>query len=191
MLVKLAHSSKDLWTVNRIANALNKIAGVNFFPWDLQPLDKWWVENSSNYTNWPFAQYEQAVATFRACKYDEALTNFEAVLLIDPTADKSRALAVASAVEIGASNKAEKLNTRFAIKTGRWEQWAGAKMILITNATKGTEILASLAKKYPTFPGQSWIGEGNHILRQADWNLYSKLIQPASNSVSTLTNAAK
>ena len=59
-LVELAHQSKDLWTVNRIAKTLKDWTGVDFFPWDLQPLDKWWAQNSMNYTNWPMDQYAKA-----------------------------------------------------------------------------------------------------------------------------------
>jgi hypothetical protein len=191
-LVELAHQSKDLWTINRIAKALNDMTGVDFYPWDLQPLDKWWAQNSLSYTNWPFDQYQRVLTAFRAGKYDIALTNFESVLVIDRVADKSRALAMACAIEIGDMAKAQQLDTNYALKGERWEQWANGKMMLATNAIQqGTEKIASLAKKYPTFPAGAWIGEGNHVFRQIDWALYSKLMQTPSNAVPSNMDGAK
>ena len=185
-LVELAHSSKDLWTVNRIANALNKIAGVSFYPWDLQPLDQWWIQNKMNYTNWPYDQYANADAAFRATHYEEALTNFEAVLTIDPNADKSRALAVGCAIEIGNMPKAQQLNTNYSLPGERWQRWANGKMMLATNGIQqGTEEFVSIAKKYQTFPAIAGIAPGNNILRQIDWDLYSKLMQKTNNAAST------
>ena len=185
ILVKLAHQSKDLWTINRIAKKLNDIAGVNFYPWDLQPLDHWWSQNSVNYTNWPFQDFQKGVGDLSACHYQEALTNFENVLSVDPTADESRALAIACAVENGETLEAQKFNTNFAIRDGRWQQWAQAKLMLVTNQEKGTEMLVSIASKFPTFPQRSWIAPGNNIFRQIDWNLYEKSMQPANSSVPT------
>ena len=106
-------------------------------------------------------------------------------MTVDPAADKSRALAVACAVETGNMTRAQELNTNYAIKDGRWEQWAQAKMMLATNAIQqATEKFVSLTKKYPTFPQLAWIAQGDHILRQVDWTLYLKLMQ-ATNTVST------
>jgi hypothetical protein len=185
-LVELAHKSKDLWTINRISKELKDMTGVNFFPWDLQPLDSWWAQNSMNYTNWPFGQYSKGIDAVRACRYDDALTNFEIVLTIDPTADKSRAFAVASAIETGNMSKAQQLNTNYAIGDGRWKQWADCKMMLATNAIQnGTEKLVVLAKQYPTFVNDAYIGKGNNILRQIDWNLYSQLMQATNNAASS------
>jgi hypothetical protein len=152
-LVELAHKSKDLWTINRIAKELNDMTGVNFYPWDLQPLDSWWAQNSMNYTNWPLDQYSKGMDTVRACRYGEALTNLEFVLTIDPTADKSRAFAVACAIEIGNMQKAQQLNTNYTKIDGRWQQWAQGKMMLATNAIQqGTEKFVLLTKKYHSHP---------------------------------------
>lgn len=121
-----------------------------------------------------------------------ALTNFESVLVIDRAADKSRALAMACAIEIGNMVKAQQLNTDYELKGERWEQWANGKMMLATNAIQqGTEKFASLAKKYPTFPTRAWIEKGNHVLRQIDWALYSKLMQAPSNAVPSNMDGAK
>lgn len=185
-LIELATNSKDLWIVNRIGNALNKIIGLNFYAWDLQPLDKWWAQNSMNYTNWPMDQYSKGIEAAEAGRYQEGLTNFEFVLKIDPKADESRALAVVCAIETWNIPKAEQLNTNYAIGDGRWEEWAQGKMMLATNSIQqGTEKLASLAKKYPTFKVVESIREGNPTYRNMDWALYSKLMQPTNRTGST------
>jgi hypothetical protein len=170
---------------------LNEITGVDFYPWDLQPLDKWWAKNNVNYTNWPTDQFKKGYEAIRACRYQDALTNFELVLTIDPTADKSRAFAVGCAIEVGNMEKAQQLNTNYALPDGRWEQWAEGKMMLASNAIKqGTEKFVLLTKKYPTFPESGFIEEGCHIMRQIDWGLYSKLMQPTNNPVlGVLTNS--
>ena len=184
-LVELAHQCKNLWTINRIAKKMNELTGVSFYPWDLQPLDSWWKENRQSYTNWPFGQFSKGMDALRSVRYDEALTNFESVLAVDPTADKSRALAVACAIEVGNLETAQKLNTNYAIADGRWEQWAQGKMMLATNAIElGTEKFVSLTKKYPTLADSGFIAQGNHILRQIDWALYSRLMQPTNDTIS-------
>jgi hypothetical protein len=185
-LVELAHQSRSLYTINRIGKALNDMTGISFYPWDLQPLDSWWAQHRMDYTNWPFSQYNEGMDAIRACRYDEALTNFEFVLTIDSTADKSRALAVACAVEIGNLVRAQQLNTNYALEDGRWKQWAQGKMMLATNAIEqATETFVSLSKRYPTFPGTSLIAPGNNLLRQINWEMYSKLMQATNGSALT------
>src|ERR1035441_2528859 len=82
-LVDLAHQSKDIWTISRISKKLKDMTGVDFFPWNLQPLDQWWDKNSSNYTNWPLDKYQTGFAALSVGRFDFALTNFESVLRID------------------------------------------------------------------------------------------------------------
>jgi hypothetical protein len=155
----------------------------------LQPLDSWWAQNSTNYTNWPYDQYGKAYEAFKATHYKDALTNFLSVLAIDPAADESRALAVGCAIEIENIPMAQQLNTHYAIADGRWEHWAQGKMMLATNAIQqGTEEFVSLAKKYPPFVGTAWISERSHIPRQVDWTLYQKLMQTTNNTVSANRN---
>lgn len=128
----------------------------------------------------------KAIDAIHFGRYGEALTNFDYVLTIDPTADTSRALAVACAIEIGNMPKAQQLNTNYAIGDGRWKQWADGKMMLATNAIQqGTEKYVSLAKKYPTFMNSAFIAQGNHILRKIDWVTYSKLMQVTNNTASS------
>lgn len=180
-LVELAHQSKDLWTINRIAKKLGDLEGVNFYPWDLQPLDTWWANNSSHYTNWPYAQSKQGMAAFSACKYYEALTNFETVLSFDPKADKTRAYAVACSVELGNLEKAHQLDDKFALSDGRWRLWSQGKMMLATNNIEGaTKLFFSIGHKYPTLQN-SFIRPGTHVLRQVDWTLFNELGQATNN----------
>lgn len=175
-LVTLARS-KDLWTANRVSKALQEIVDVSFDPWDLTPLDTWWAENRSAFTNWPYEAYYQANADFGACQYGEALEGFTSVLSIDPAADRSRALAVACALEAGGLAVATNLNVGYVRKDGRWEQWARCKMILATgNVETATREFAKLTSAYPTFSDKAWISRGTHVLRQLDWGLYDKLI---------------
>lgn len=106
------------------------------------------------------------------------------MLAIDSTADKSRALAVGCAIEIGDLPKAVQLNTNYTLADGRWEQWAEGKMMLATNGIQqGTEKYVSITRKFPTFASNAFIAPGNSILRQVDWNLYSKLLQATNASV--------
>jgi tetratricopeptide (TPR) repeat protein len=177
-LVEKLHESKNLWVVDRIEIRLNSMTGKEFVPWDLKAVDLWWSQNMTNYIGWPYDQYGKADWAFHATRYQEALTNFEAVLAIDPAADKSRALAVGCAIEVGDLTKAKQLNVNYAAQGGRWQRWANAKMMLGTNGIQqATEEFVSIAKQYPTFPDSAWIDPRSSILRQIDWPLYSKLMQ--------------
>lgn len=59
-LVEIAHTSKDLWLLNRVSLALEKMVGVKFSAWDPQPLDRWWSDHKASYTNWPISEYKSA-----------------------------------------------------------------------------------------------------------------------------------
>jgi hypothetical protein len=183
-LVTLARS-KDLWTANRVSKALQDIVDVSFDPWDLVPLDAWWTENQSAFTNWPYQVYLEGDSEFKACHYGVALKCFRYVLSADPGADRSRALAVACALETKDVTVATNLNTAYAQKGGRWDQWAQCKMILATGTVdQATREFAKLARCYPTFSDKAWISKGNHVLRQVDWRLYDDLIAEAKTATS-------
>jgi hypothetical protein len=193
ILVEKAHQSKDLWTVNRIAKALKEITGVDFYPWDLKPLDSWWASNSTRYTNWPYAEYDRGMQFFSSCTYQAALTNFQQVLAIDPTADKSRALAIACAIEVNNADELKRLNVPFQKPNGPSGRWARGITMLSTNAIEqGTKELSSLAKSNPSSSTSLWLAYGNHIVRNVDWQLFNKLLIPSNNVVSgSLTNVAR
>ncbi len=183
-LVTIAHT-KDLWTANRAAKALDEIASVSFDPWNLEPLDAWWELNQAAFTNWPYEVYYDANAKFSACRYHEALNEFNKVLLVDPAADRSRALAVACALEIGDIETAQNLNVDYAQDGGRWQRWADSKMLLTTGKVdQATQVFATLAKDFPTFSDSAWIQRGNHVLRQLDWNLFDKEMSDQNNETS-------
>ena len=184
-LVEIAHESKDLWTINRSAKALKEMGCVDFFPWDIGPLDRWWSENRSSFSNWPYALYSEANAVFRGCHYHEALSKYGQVIEVDPSADRSRAMAIACALEIGDTNRVQELQSGFVQKKGRWERWAQCRMLLETGTVHvATEAFATLAKDYPTFTDSAWIRKGNHVLRKLDWGVYEELLKPAEEKAS-------
>jgi tetratricopeptide (TPR) repeat protein len=191
-LVELAHTSKDLWLLNRVSLALERMVGVQYSPWDLQPLDHWWSNHKASYTNWPGSEYAAADASFRACKYDAALKLFESVLAIDPKADKSRAFAVACAAEVGDIRKANQLNSSYDQKDGRWELWAAGKMLLTTGAVEqATRAFASLVEKYPVMAGDGFFERSNHFLRNLDWPLFSQLVAGSTNAAPKKAEATR
>lgn len=175
-LVDIARNAKDLWTVNRASKALNDLVGINFYPWDITPLDEWWKTNSILYTNWPYTSYDRAMGYFSSCRYDLALPEFETVLSGDSCADKSRALAIACALELGDTNKAENLRSAYTDKAGRWRKWANCRFVLSTGSVDAaTRQFAELSREFPTFSDAAWIRPGQHVLRLIDWTLFNDL----------------
>jgi hypothetical protein len=184
-LVEIAHESKDLWTINRVAKALKEMGCVDFFPWDIGPLDRWWTDNKASYTNWPYALYSEGNGAFGACRYREALDKLNQVLEIDPGADRSRAMAIACAFEIGDTNGVQTLRPGFVQKNGRWDRWVQCREVLETGTVHAaTEAFADLARAYPTFKDSAWIGKGNHVLRKVDWAAYDELMKPDKEKAS-------
>jgi len=184
VLVEIAQKSNDLWVINRVSKALKNMVDVDFFPWEIKPLNLWWEKNSKNYKNmWPFEEHIKAEIAYRSSKYSDALQAFETVLTIDPAADRCRALAVTCAIELGDLPKAQKLNAGYSQKEGRWAQLAKCKMLLSTDTVeKATKEFAALSKKFPTFVDQVKINEKNPILKELDWSLYSELMKPSDRS---------
>lgn len=177
-IVEIAHDSKDLWTINRAAKAIKNMGGPDFFPWELAPLDRWWAENKQAYTNWPYALYNQGNSTFGGCRYREALEIFRQLLKIDPAADRSRAMAIACAIEIGDTNQVPALRSGFVQAKGRWDKWVECRMLLETGTVqKATEAFVALSKEYPTFTDSAWVREGNHVLKKVDWKLFKEMMQ--------------
>jgi hypothetical protein len=184
-LVQIAHNSKDLWTINRAAKALKEMGCVDFFPWDTGPLDRWWSENQSSYTNWPYGLHSQGIAAFSGCRYREALGNLTEVLKVDPGADRSRAMAIACALEVGDTNKVQALRSGFVQNGGRWDRWVQCRMVLETGTVHAaTEAFADLAKAYPTFKDSAWISKGKHVLRKVDWTAYEEMMKPDEEETS-------
>lgn len=76
----------------------------------------------------------------------------------DPKADKSRALAVVCAAEVGDIRKAHQLNGGYDQKNGRWERWAAAEMLLTTGAVEqATRAFAALVKECPVMAADGFL----------------------------------
>ena len=176
-LVELAHSSKDLWLINRVSLAIKDMVGVESSPWDLTPLDQWWAQHKTSYTNWPYDNFARAIDSFRRCNYREALGLFESVLAVDPTADQSRALAVACAAKLDDVPKTKQLNAGYSQKDGRWERWAKGIILLARGASnEGTRELSSLVKDFPLMEASGFFWERSDVLRNLDWRMFAESI---------------
>ncbi len=191
-LVELAHSSKDLWFLNRVSLALRSMVSIRYDPWDLQPLDQWWSSHRLTYTNWPYTDYAEGVAALRSCKYVEALKSFENVLVVDPAADKCRAFGVACAIEAGDRKKADQLTGEFVEKGGRWEAWAKAKVLLSDGKVEqATRELAGLRKRAGLVESDGFLNPGAHLFRGVNWVLFSSLTRASTNAGAAPTAAVK
>ena len=174
-LVDLLQKESDLLAANRITYAISELTGEEFYPRDLTRLNRWWEENKGSYTNWPYSECEQGDGAFSGGRYAEALGHFQEVLRVDPTADRTRALAVACAWEVGNTNTARALLAGFAIREGRWEQWAEAKSELATGSVeRATLKFVEIATNYPTFHNSSYLDGRWDVLRQVDWKLFEE-----------------
>ena len=177
-LVMMAQDEPNLWVQNRITYAISTLADENFMPWDTAGLKAWWAGHGTSYTNWPYKTYDEAMSLVGACNYKGALPKLQEIVESDPRADKSRAIAIACACEIGDTNSVAKLNENWKFPKGRWREWAGIRINLSTGAVEtATADLADLAEKYKTFPAQAMMSQGNHILRQIDWAKYADILR--------------
>jgi len=99
------------------------------------------------------------------------------VLAIDPTADRSRAIAVGCAIQIGDMSKAQQLNTNYALKGGRWQRWANGKNdVSHERHTARDRGICFYNKNIQLFQRL----HGFHLVMTFladDWPLYSKLMQ--------------
>jgi hypothetical protein len=113
---------------------------------------------------------------FAGTHYQEALTHFKGVLVVDNQADKSRALGIACAVEIGDTTAVTNLSSSFNDPNGRWAKWANAKVALSTGSVvQATAVLVDLATNNSFFAGTAYISRGSHIWRQIDWSKFDDL----------------
>lgn len=177
-LVALAKREDNLWVQNRITHAISALSGQKFFPWTLQRLSNWWETSSSQFTNWPYATFEKGMDHFASLRYKEAVADFESIIVSDPYADKSRALAIASAIEVGDTNKAVALSSAWKYPDGRWARWTKAKMNLSTGeVAQATEQLATIAADFKTFSDIAYMQPGNHVLRKVNWDLYRRKLK--------------
>src|SRR6266850_4002903 len=153
-------------------------SGLSRHVWDMGSLNKWWAGHQSNYTDWPHEHYNSGIDFFEHVNYLDALESFKKVLEVDSDADKSRALAVACAVEIGNIELAKNMFESFKAKDSRWAKWGQTKITLVTEgAERATKMLAGLSREYRTFPVRAFIHPRVHVWRQIDWSLYDRLVK--------------
>jgi len=182
-LIDMARTETNLLALNRIVRAISDLTGKQWDPLSLDPMYAWWNEHSNQYTNWPFEAYRSGAAAIASAKYPTAMSNFLAVIAVDNTADKSRAMAAVSALEIGDIARATNLISQMHDPTGQWRKWAQAKAVLATgDVNEATLDIRSLATNYPVLVGSAWINPGSHLYRNVNWSLYNSatnVIAPA------------
>jgi len=177
-LVTLAAQEKNLWVENRITHAISALSGQTHYPWTLEGLSNWWQTSSSQYTNWPYARFEKGIELLNATKYKDALCEFDAIIASDAYADRSRAYALACAIEIGDTNKVAAFSSGWKYPEGRWARWAKARHNISTgDIAQATTQFAELAADCRTFPDIAAMDPRNRLLRQVDWALYNQTLK--------------
>jgi hypothetical protein len=181
-MVDIATNSTDLLTRNRAMRMIEHYAGREFLPWKLDDLRNWWSANQDSYTNWPYEEYAQAMVAFTGTRYQDALHHFQKVIETDKDADKSRALAIASAAALNDTLTATNLLNSFHDSNNRWAKWANARIALSTGSVlQATATLVDLATNNETFAmEEAFIHRGNDIWRQIDWDTFDHLSHPTN-----------
>lgn len=173
-LIDFFTNETDLGVADRLTIAISGLAKEDFHPHDFDQIQKWWHSHHNDYTNWPIAKFNEGLHEYSSVHYPQAAADFEQVLKIDPSADMSRAYAVACYYETGQTNEAVTLAKNFASHSARWAQWATAKAELESgNISNATVLFFSISTNYPSMtelPNQSY-----HIYRHIDWGLFNKL----------------
>jgi hypothetical protein len=169
------HERNDLNVLDRLTYAISEMSGNKFHPWNMESLDKWWQIHEADYSDWPDEEFDSAMDSFRRADCANALELFKKVLTIDVHADKSRAFAIACAVETGDIETADNLFKSFGDKKTRWAKWANIKILLAKEgAEPATKMLAGLSREYRSM---GFIIPKMHVWRQIDWSLYDRLMK--------------
>jgi hypothetical protein len=177
-LVETIMAENDLYRQTRIMRTISSLVGEKFYPWEIEQFKEWWKANRENYNDWPKQIYYNAKASFESGNYSDALKQFQKVIDFDNDSEKSKALAVACAIETGNKDLANQFISSFIYGDSRWQLWGRAKIALITEgALAATEKLADLSRKFPSFPERAYIHRKAHIWRQIDWTLYDSLVR--------------
>ena len=173
-LIECFTNETDLVVADRLAMAISDLAKEDFHPHGIKQIQTWWHLHKNEYTNWPFSELESGLDRLVGGRYSEAADSFQRVLKLDPSADVSRALAIASCLEIGETNQASELAKRFKEPTARWAEWASAMTDLHTgNISNATVQFADLTRKNPTMIVLPQ--EGLSFWSKIDWQLFHKL----------------
>jgi tetratricopeptide (TPR) repeat protein len=165
----------DLGVADRLTIAISDLAKQDFHPRDFKRIQTWWTLHQTEYTNWPVSEFNEGRIKFATARHKEAFDSFQKVLALDPSADQSRAFAIASSLRTGNTNSAAELLKGFKQTDARWAQWATALIELETgNASNATVRFADLRKKQPSMiplPTQEVNGWS-----KIDWPLFNKHI---------------
>lgn len=170
-IVDVIVASRDLGLLNRATVALSELANEQFMAWDAPLVATWWKNRSSEYPRWPFEEYTAGVEAFGRANYPESSAWFDSVLQIDPSADKSRALAIASYCEMGELDRAKDLAKLFAEGSGRWKAWADAKLQLAEHQpTAATDALIEMLRGFPTFRQRAYLASRTNVWSGVEWD---------------------
>jgi hypothetical protein len=172
--VRFLTNETDLSVADRITLAISDLTKKDLRPHDLEQIESWWKTNQNTWTNWPLSEFNHGSSEFSMVHYSEAAKSFTEVLRLDPTADMSRAYAIACYLEIGETNKAINLAKEFKNPSTRWAQWASAKAELEAgNISNATVHLAAISTNFPTM--DTLPKQGYDVWRKVDWQLFNKL----------------
>ena len=175
-LVEFLTNETDAAVADRLTIAISDLAREDFHPRDFERIQAWWHAHETEYTNWPVSTFRQGYAALAGGDLPEAAKSFEQVLKLDAGADMSRALAIASLVEMGKTNEVAGLRKGFKSATGRWAQWATAAVELKTgNVSNATVSFATLMRDNPTM--SLLPQEGAFFWKKIDWQLLHKSME--------------
>jgi hypothetical protein len=174
LFVEFFTNELDLSVADRATIAISKLSNQDFHPHDFEKIKEWWQTHQNEFTNWPTSEFWDGVNQINSHQYREAAKSFDTVLQVDPTADTSRAFAIACDWEIGETNKAITLAKEFKNPDARWAKWATAKAELESGIVSNATVqLVFITTNFPTMialPKQGW-----DMWRKVDWQLFNKL----------------
>lgn len=174
-LIEFFTNETDLAVADRLTVAISDLAKEDFHPRDIEKIQTWWAYHQNEYTNWPVLYLEVGWIEFLAGRYSKALEAFQKVLGIDPSADQSRALAIACSLETGKANSAIELAKGFNQPEARWALWGKAFLELHTGSVSNATVqFADLKKNQSTMVLLPV--EGASLWNKIDWTLFHKLV---------------
>lgn len=175
LLMEFFTNETDLGVADRSTIAISALAKEDFHPRDFERIQSWWTSHHNEYTNWPVSEFNAGQVEFLTSRYPEALESFQKVLKIDPSADQSRAFAIACNIEIGKTNTATELSKDFKQPEARWALWGKALVELhMGSVSNATVQFANLTKKQPTMIPLP--NEDASAWKKIDWTLFHKLV---------------
>jgi hypothetical protein len=176
-LVDSAKTEKNLWVNNRITYAISVLSGMNFFPWNINELEEWWVKSEKDYPRFPYEAFNRGQSDLYMGRTKDAQEEFKEVIKSDKGADISRAHAVICSVLLGELEEAKRLASSFKYRNGAWEELAHATIMLaegdrdasttkLINASQRNERILLLIRT----------GE-NTLWKDMDWQRYNQEVK--------------